>query len=135
MVLKLYTLFYVSPGHHKVLPKAVIISLNDDKIFAMDQELSSPNLENFVRTFHGDSREQSQVESEAEAGRESTGSAEASEAGGLRQLKLSKAISEQQKAEAANAKTSMTSIEEIHAGNFAERLMRSPRSVPGESYF
>ena len=50
-------------------------------------------------------------------------------------MKLSKAISEQQKAEAANAKTSMTSIEEIHAGNFAERLMRSPRSVPGESYF
>jgi len=109
------------PGHHKVLPKAVIISLNDDKIFAMDQELSSPNLENFVRTFHGDSREQSQVESEAEA----TGSA--TEAGGLRQLKLSKAISEHQQAE---AKTTMTSIEEIHAGNFAERLMRSPRSMP-----
>jgi len=117
------------PGHHKVLPKAVIISLNDDKIFAMDQELSSPNLENFVRTFHGDSREQPKVESEAEAGT-ATGAATEATRGSLRQLKLSKAISEQQKAEAANAKTSMTSIEEIHAGNFAERLMRSPRSVP-----
>merc|ERR1712020_315973 len=39
------------PADHKV-PKAVIISLNDDKIFAMDQELTSQNLQNFVQAFH-----------------------------------------------------------------------------------
>ena len=124
-------------GHHKVLPKAVIISLNDDKIFAMGQELSSPNLENFLRTFHDSSREQEgqvQSEAEAEAG-EAAGEAMA-DMGGLRQLKLSKAISEpQQQTEQAASKTKTTSIEEIHAGNFAERLMRSPRSKPGESIF
>ena len=122
-------------GHHKVLPKAVIISLNDDKIFAMGQELSSLNLENFLRTFHDSSREQEgqvQSEAEAEAG-EAAGEAMA-DMGGLRQLKLSKAISEpQQQTEQAASKTKTTSIEEIHAGNFAERLMRSPRNVPGES--
>ena len=128
-----------SPGHHRVLPKAVIISLNDDKIFAMDQELSSSNLENFLRTFHDSSREQSQVDpgeaasaaSEAtEAGSEDASTVSATK-GGLRQLKLSKAISEERPQ--AEAKSTMTSIEEIHAGNFAERLMRSPRNVPGES--
>ena len=127
-----------SPGHHRVLPKAVIISLNDDKIFAMDQELSSSNLENFLRTFHDSSREQSQVD----PGEAASAASEATEAGsedaaasatkgGLRQLKLSKAISEERPQ--AEAKSTMTSIEEIHAGNFAERLMRSPRNVPGES--
>jgi len=115
-------------GHHKVLPKAVIISLNDDKIFAMDQELSSPNLENFLRTFHDSSREQEgQVQSEADG--EEAGEAFA-DMGGLRQLKLSKAISEPQQQTEQASKTKTTSIEEIHAGNFAERLMRSPRSKP-----
>ena len=130
-------------GHHKVLPKAVIISLNDDKIFAMGKELSSPNLENFLRTFHDSSREQEgQVQSEAaeaaEAGEAAAGEAMPADMGGLRQLKLSKAISEQpqqQTEQAASSKTKTTSIEEIHAGNFAERLMRSPRSKPGESIF
>merc|ERR1740129_1021520 len=125
-------------GHHKVLPKAVIISLNDDKIFAMGKELSSPNLENFLRTFHDSSREQEgQVQSEAaeaaEAGEAAAGEAMPADMGGLRQLKLSKAISEQpqqQTEQAASSKTKTTSIEEIHAGNFAERLMRSPRSKP-----
>ena len=58
--------------------------------------------------------------------------------GGRRQLEWSKAISEQaqqQTEQAASSKTKTTSIEEIHAGNFAERLMRSPRSKPGESIF
>lgn len=36
---------------HKV-PGAVIISLNDDKIFAMDSSFTSQNLANFIQAFH-----------------------------------------------------------------------------------
>lgn len=35
-------------------PKAVIVSLQDDKIFVMEEELSSWSLAKFVRTFHED---------------------------------------------------------------------------------
>ena len=96
-------------GDHKVPqqpPKAVIISLNDDKIFAMDQELSSQNLQNFLRAFHADNRD-----------------LEVEEGSGLRLVKLSKPIKKHKNSE----------ILEINAANFVQKLVTSNRNVSGNS--
>ena len=43
-----------SDDNHPQVPKAMIISLNDDKIFAMKGRwLDRQNLKNFIRAFHG----------------------------------------------------------------------------------
>lgn len=86
---------------HKV-PKAVIISLNDDKIFAMDREFTSQNLQNFIAAFHGiAARAAAKDEQEVVA---------------LKQLKLSK---------------KKPRTDEIHANNFASRLLAKDRKIPG----
>ena len=86
--------------------QALILSLNEEKIYKMESRLNKRNLEDFIIAFHQDPNS-------------------------LSTLKMKSSKSSQN-----SSNIHQVEIEEIHAGNFVERLVSSPakRNKPGELY-
>ena len=84
--------------------QALILSLNEEKIYKMESRLNKRNLEDFIIAFHQDPNS-------------------------LSTLKMKSSKSSQN-----SSNIHQVEIEEIHAGNFVERLVSSPakRNKPGE---
>ena len=84
--------------------QALILSLNEEKIYKMESRLNKRNLEDFIIAFHQDPNS-------------------------LSTLKIKSKSSQQN-----NSSSNNHEIEEIHAGNFVERLVSEPakRNKPGE---
>ena len=83
--------------------QALILSLNEEKIYKMESRLNKRNLEDFIIAFHQDPNSFST-------------------------LKIKSKSSQN------NSSSNNHEIEEIHAGNFVERLVSEPtkRNKPGE---
>ena len=84
--------------------QALILSLNEEKIYKMESRLNKRNLEDFIIAFHQDPNS-------------------------LSTLKMKSSKSSQN-----SSNIHQVEIEEIHAGNFVERLVSEPtkRNKPGE---